>query len=43
LTARYAALEAAAPVVEMSGWNVPTQEVSAGAGNPAGSAQRANR
>jgi len=43
LTARYAAQEAAAPVVEMSGWNVPTQEVSAGAGNPAGSAQRANR
>jgi len=37
LTARYAAQVSAAPVVELSGWNVPTRQV------PADSAQRANR
>ena len=37
LTAHYAAQGSAAPVVELSGWNVPTQQV------PADSAQRANR
>ena len=36
LTARYAAQASAAPVVELSGWNVPTQQV------PADSAPRAN-
>jgi len=42
VTARYAAQEPATPVAEVSGWNVPLQQVSAGAGNPV-SAQGASR
>jgi exo-1,4-beta-D-glucosaminidase len=39
LTARYATQATTAPVLEVSGWNVPMQDVSAAAGNPAESAQ----
>jgi exo-1,4-beta-D-glucosaminidase len=38
LTARYAAQEARTPVVEINGWNVPSREISATAGNVAGAA-----
>ena len=43
VTARYAAQGTTAPVLEVSGWNVPTQAVPAAAGDPAGPARQANR
>jgi len=42
LTARYAAQGTAAPVVEVSGWNIPLQSVPATGATPAESAQGAN-
>ena len=42
LTARYAAHATTAPVVEVSGWNVPMQDVPAGDANSAESGQGAN-
>ena len=42
LTARYATLGATTPVIEVSGWNVPTRTVPVAAENPAAATQGTN-
>ncbi|GAB3788184.1 glycoside hydrolase family 2 [Dyella agri] len=42
LTARYAAQETEAPVIEVRGWNVPARSIPAAAEPPAGAAQGTN-
>ena len=42
LTAHFATSGAATPVVEVSGWNVPTQSVPVAVESPAAAAQQSN-